>query len=510
MLTCGVICPAWLRHQPALDGQWTSVFTWGTGGGVEAVHTFLLPNGKVMFWSTWRESVGLWNPTTQQFSVAGNLPAFNPFCSGHAWLPDGRLLVAGGHISNYNGENRADIYDPFTNLWVNANPSASDVPNMGSTSSNNATSGKRWYPSATTLGNGDVLVMSGDVVSQGVTNRTVQVYEHATNAWRTLTGALRPSNDLLPEYPRVFSGPDGRAVSLTDTSNDTEFLNLSGTGSWTYLQDTLDPNLANYGPAVMYDTGKIAYVGGGHSPTRNVSMLDLNVASPAWRYAGGGTTPPPIGSPYVMAQPRRQNNATILADGTVLITGGTRVTGWNDPSGLVSTAEIWNPVTEQVDQVAQANVNIYRGYHSTALLLPDGRVLVTGGDHDYGGAIPGQNTNAEIYSPAYLFAQMARPRSGRPSRPHPMSLSLATRSLCRHPMRPAFRRRCGSCPGQSPTPTTGPSEQISWTSPSSMAGSTSICRIMVTRPRPATTCCSSSTTTGCLRWPSGCELSSPV
>ena len=376
---------------------------------MEAVHTFLLPNGKVMFWSTWRESVGLWNPTTQQFSVAGNLPAFNPFCSGHAWLPDGRLLVAGGHISNYNGENRADIYDPFTNLWVNANPSASDVPNMGSTSSNNATSGKRWYPSATTLGNGDVLVLSGDVVSQGVTNRTVQVYEHATNAWRTLTGALRPSNDLLPEYPRVFSGPDGRAVSLTDTSNDTEFLNLSGTGSWTYLQDTLDPNLANYGPAVMYDTGKIAYVGGGHSPTRNVSMLDLNVASPAWRYAGGGTTPPPIGSPYVMAQPRRQNNATILADGTVLITGGTRVTGWNDPSGLVSTAEIWNPVTEQVDQVAQANVNIYRGYHSTALLLPDGRVLVTGGDHDYGGAIPGQNTNAEIYSPAYLFAPNGTP-----------------------------------------------------------------------------------------------------
>lgn len=394
--------------QPGVDGTWSNVFSWGGGGGIEAIHTFMLPTGKVMFWSGWRESVGLWDPVTNQFSVPGNLPSFNVFCSGHAWLPDGRLLVAGGHVQNYNGENRADIFNPFTNRWANADPAQDNVPNMGSTSSNTGTSGKRWYPSATTLGNGDVLVLSGDVVptaegGSGNTNRTVQVYEHATNTWRTLSGALRPTNDILPTYPRVFALPDGRAISLSDNSNDTEILDLSGDGSWAYLQDTLDPNLHNYGPAVMYDTGKIAYIGGGHNPTRNISILDVNDPDPAWRYAGGGTSKPPADSPYVMQQPRRQNNATILADGTVLITGGTNVTGWNDPNGLIAAAEIWDPVTEQVTQAADANVGIFRGYHSTALLLPDGRVLVTGGDHDYGGAIPGQNTNAEIYSPAYLF-----------------------------------------------------------------------------------------------------------
>ncbi len=406
--------PTGVQAQPAVDGQWTNAFTWGMGGGVEAVHTFLLPTGDVMFWATWRESVGLWNPTTQQFSVPANRPAFNVFCSGHAWLPDGRLLVAGGHVENFNGEHRADIFDPFTNRWANADPNAANVPDMGPATTNSATSGKRWYPSATTLGNGDVLVLSGDVVpsqsgGSGNTNRTAQIYEHATNSWRTLTGALRPTNDLLPEYPRVFATPDGRAVSLSDNSNDTEFLNLSGAGSWSYLQDTLTSNLHNYGPAVMYDTGKIAYIGGGHNPTWNISILDVNNASPNWRYAGGGTTRPPIGSPYAMAQPRRQNNATILADGTVLITGGTSVTGWNDPNGLVATAEIWDPVTEMVSQVATANINVYRGYHSTALLLPDGRVLVTGGDHDYGGVIPGANTNAEIYSPPYLFDENGLP-----------------------------------------------------------------------------------------------------
>jgi hypothetical protein len=407
--SCGLV-----RAQREVDGTWTTEFTWGGGGGIEAVHTFLLPTGKVMFWSTWRESVGLWDPTSNQFSTPGNLPAFNPFCSGHAWLPDGRLLVAGGHIQNYDGENRADIYNPITNLWANADPNQDNVPNMGSTSSNTGTSGKRWYPSATTLGNGDVLVLSGDVVQQGVTNRTVQVYEHASNTWRTLSGALRPTDDMLPEYPRVFQGPDGRAISLSDNSNDTEFLDMSGNGSWTYLEDTLDSNLHNYGPAVMYDTGKIAYIGGGHQPTRNISMLNLNDAEPAWRYGGGGTTPPPASSPYVMDRARRQNNATILADGTVLITGGTDVTGWNDPNGLIATAEIWDPVTEEVRQVAEADVGIYRGYHSTGLLLPDGRVLVTGGDHDSGGAIPGQNTNAEIYSPAYLFDENGDP-AARPT-----------------------------------------------------------------------------------------------
>jgi galactose oxidase len=403
-----------LRAQPSVEGSWTNQFAWGNGGGIEAIHTFLLPTGKVMFWSTWRESVGIWDPVADQFSVAGNLPAFNPFCSGHAWLPDGRLLVAGGHITNYNGENRADIYNPFTNLWANADPNQTNVPNMGSTSSNPATSGKRWYPSATTLSNGDVLVLSGDVVPTdqgggGNTNRTVQIYQHASNTWRTLTGALRPSNDLLPEYPRVFQGPDGRAISLSDNSNDTEFLDMTGNGDWDFVEETLDSNLHNYGPAVMYDTGKIAYIGGGHVPTRNISMLDLYDPEPAWRYGGGGTEEPPVDSPYVMHRARRQNNATILADGTVLITGGTDVTGWNDPNGLVATAEIWDPVTEEVTPVADANVNIYRGYHSTALLLPDGRVLVTGGDHDYGGAIPGQNTNAEIYTPKYLFAQDGSP-----------------------------------------------------------------------------------------------------
>jgi Domain of unknown function (DUF1929) len=394
--------------QPTVEGEWSDVIAWGANpfSAVEAIHTFMLPTGKVMFWQTWRESIGLWDPATGQFSAASfPLPAgmppvsgFNPFCSGHAWLADGRLMVAGGHIENNVGLERANIYDPFTGIWAN------NVPSMPA-----APSGRdgRWYPSATTLGNGDILVLSGDMDGSGDTNPLPQIYEAATNSWRDLPSALK----VLPLYPRTFLSPDGRVVSLSGYSDETELLDTSGAGSWTYLEDTLDSNVHNYGSAVMYEAGKIANFGGGWIPTRNVSLLDLNEQEPSWRYAGGGTDEPPADSPYVMAQPRRQNNATILADGSVLITGGSSLGGsgqfgFNDSSGQIALAEIWDPETEVITPVDSAS-SVYRGYHSTALLLPDGRVLVTGGNHDQ--PLPGGGTqyveqkSAEIYSPPYLF-----------------------------------------------------------------------------------------------------------
>ena len=170
------------------------MITWGSTPqtAIQAIHISMLPTGKVLFWQTWRESVGLWDPETGAFSAAA-IPSYNVFCSGHTFVADGRLMAAGGHVENFNGENRADIYNPFTNTWSNMDPSVPDVPTMGPASSNTSTSGKRWYPSATTLGNGNVLVLSGDVVTQGVTNQRVQIYNAGTNAWTELTGPCDPT-----------------------------------------------------------------------------------------------------------------------------------------------------------------------------------------------------------------------------------------------------------------------------------------------------------------------------
>ena len=157
-----------------------------------------------------------------------------------------------------------------------------------------------------------------------------------------------------------------------------------------------------------------------------------------------------------MAQPRRQNDATILADGTVLITGGSSVAGWNDPTGQIATAEIWDPQTEQVTQVAAAS-DVYRGYHSTATLLPDGRVLITGGDHDHGGF--SENLNAEIYSPAYLStARGRRSRSPRTAR------NWARRSSSKRQTLSHCRCHVFLSPARQRMRKTGRNESTTWTS----------------------------------------------
>lgn len=96
-----------------------------------------------------------------------------------------------------------------------------------------------------------------------------------------------------------------------------------------------------------------------------------------------------------MAYPRRQLNATMLPDGKVLVTGGTGGGGFNDldPAAAIYAAEEWDPATESWTTLASASVP--RLYHSIAMLLPDARVLVTGRNG---------NTQTEIFSPPYLFA----------------------------------------------------------------------------------------------------------
>ncbi|MGZ5385513.1 MAG: galactose oxidase-like domain-containing protein [Acidimicrobiia bacterium] len=167
----------------------------------------------------------------------------------------------------------------------------------------------------------------------------------------------------------------------------------------------------DYGTAAMYEPGKILYAGGGGfpgwsiqskdpspaTPLASAERIDLNQSSPQWQSAGS------------MSAPRRHLNSTILPDGQVLITGGTRGSGLanNDPALGVKEAEVWNPVTGQWTTLA-ANARM-RGYHSVSLLLPDGTVLhgASGNAGDVGDERTDEK-NHEIFSPPYLF-KGARP-----------------------------------------------------------------------------------------------------
>jgi hypothetical protein len=248
----------------------------------------------------------------------------------------------------------ASYYNPVANTWTS-------VPNMNA---------GRWYPSSTVLANGDILVTSGD--DNHSVNDLPQVFQIANNTWRSLTSARLG----LPLYPRTFLAPNGRVFFATSTSR---YLDTSGSGSWTTVGNTLFAGRDNYGSACMDHAGKVYWFGGGDPPTATVEMIDLNASSPAWT------------SRASMPQPRRQNNATILPDGRVLVTGGSSSADFNTEDGP-KPAIVYDPVANS--WATWATESDYRGYHSTALLLPDGRVLSSGGDN---------HQNGQVFSPPYLF-----------------------------------------------------------------------------------------------------------
>ena len=89
----------------------------------------------------------------------------------------------------------------------------------------------------------------------------------------------------------------------------------------------------------------------------------------------------------------------------MLASGGESASDGIDLTKAVLPAEIWDPATEKWTTVASLTNG--REYHSTALLLPDGRVLMAGGGQLPGSGATDQN-NAEIYSPPYLFKAPGR------------------------------------------------------------------------------------------------------
>ena len=344
--------------QASTQGQWSPVANWPT----RAVHATLLPDGRVFFVSYYSESLhpNIWDPVSNTFTATAS-SSYALFCAGHTTLADGRVFIAGGHVADYTGYPHVVIFDPATNGFT-------PLPDMNT---------GRWYPTTTTLPNGDVLVVSGDINANTNVDTLPQVFQFATKTWRNLTTAQLSQ----PLYPNMLVAPNGKVFNA-GPSRQTRYLNPAGTGAWSNVAVLNFSGFRDYGPAVMYDLGKVLVVGGADPPTATAEVIDLNATTPVWKYTGS------------MHFPRRQHNAVILPDGKVFIVGGSSAGGFDTSTSPVLPTEMWDPATGQF--AVMASIGVYRGYHSTALLLADGRVLSAGGN--VGGP------NAQLFSPPYLFA----------------------------------------------------------------------------------------------------------
>jgi galactose oxidase len=225
--------PALLTTTPQSAGEWSAPFDWP----VVAVHLHLLSSGSVLSWGNDGDPQ-LWNPATGVFT---SVPSpVELFCAGHAQLTNGRLLVAGGQITDNHGLPDITIFNGKNRRWATSAPMQRG----------------RWYPTATTMSKGEAVITAGRD-ENGLNVNLPEVW--TSGSVRLLTGA----SQYLPYYPRAFLAPNGKLFYAGEEQN-TRYLDITGTGSWS----TVGPRLygeRDYGSAVMYDEGRILYAGGGHT-----------------------------------------------------------------------------------------------------------------------------------------------------------------------------------------------------------------------------------------------------
>jgi hypothetical protein len=381
----------------ATRGEWGSVVPWD----IVPLHMSLMPNGKILAWGKTdvADTMGMpriWDPASGPPTGAQMVMTDSMlFCAGHTLMPNGELMASGGHLMDDRGTATTTFFTPD-----------------GSVRKGLPMAHARWYPTVTVLEDGRVLTMGGRDEDNLVVT-TPEIWE--SNHWVSLTGAGTLN---IPYYPRNFVDPKNGLIFYAGERVQSRWFNVDGTGvaggrgAWTPGPSHVWPFNRDYGSAVMYDLGKILYVGGGgnagwrqsqedpktNTPTATAEIIDLNQPSPSWESTGS------------MAFPRRHMNATILPDGQVLATGGTRGGGKLvdfSEANAIHAAEIWNPATGQWTTLASNSIT--RVYHSVSLLLPDATVLHgSSGDAMDGTAVVPKQRNHEIFSPPYLF-KGARP-----------------------------------------------------------------------------------------------------
>lgn len=416
---------------PSIQGQWMGAIrtpgdskSLNDDAGVFPVHTILLHTGRVLMFSggwersdllhrSWTFDPSSWDPTTPTDGVIGRwfLPEFdedpiaNPppptgtddpdidlFCAHHVQIEDGRILLVGGDGIDSHSNDSIHYYDPVIERWDRIGEDMVDEMVAG-----------RWYPTAVALPDGSVVTYTGEptVADTEIMSPPGYVPRVITGGRRQIGGVDNPQRS----YPGMFLVPGGRMFYVPTTFSYsrasrqpaietqlgntmsfrvTDVVSNPPVGVWE--DHGIRPNemLRQEGTAVLLSpaqAGRIALIGGGwrnSTPTQtSVEILETQGASPTW--VPGGE----------MRHSRINVNAVLLPDSKVLILGGTGGDKWEatmagDERRFI--AEIWdpsiayNPADPSAAFTETGQMHRSRMYHSCGILLPDGRVLVAGGD----------------------------------------------------------------------------------------------------------------------------------
>lgn len=366
-------------------------------------------------------------------------PGWSPdvlYCAGHVPIvKDGRteiLLTGGSRYQNLGvkGQERETGLEYARRFLVDdkafvrvvepmqGGPSAGDAPGGAS----EPMFGWRWYPTNTRLPDGRVLVSGGFTGGPGYgANLSLEIFDPASDHFTVLSNqdsgpiAAEVMAPGLKDYTHTFLLPKPVRISRGGTPTDYELALIGWRGQ--ILLATADPRVPNErrfslassrpggapgwdSTAALLPSGEILVMGGSNDPAVAQSAHVYDPQRDAW-----ASIDTRIG--------RRNAASVLLPDGRVLL-----VNGWDEDGNLAGDRrrpQLLDPVAQTVEtDEPWSDDRNDRGYHSFALLLKDGRVLIGGGIYPPAGDVREtdigcERTDVRIYTPPYLRAGRARP-----------------------------------------------------------------------------------------------------
>jgi hypothetical protein len=361
----------------------TGVFGPAVTWPIIPIHVALLPDGRVMNYGTNQSGqqgaqlvYDVWSPTlgtgSTAHTVLANSTSSDIFCSSQSVMLSGAVLITGGDLT-VNGQRNSSQND--TNIFS---------PTANTLTANTPMHYARWYDSLVSLPDGHLAVFGGrqnvGTLTPAQPATTPEEYDPVTKVWTSLTGATSTAafGGGNWYYPRSYVAPGGN-IFVLGFDGTMYSVSTDGLGSITDYAVTTSGASGSL-PTVPFAPGKVLSVRG----NQQVVVVDFSQSVPV------------VTQTDSIDQVRFWASGTVLADGKVLITGGSQVD--NVLTGVAYQAQIWDPATGH--WTAGASATKPRLYHSNSMLLPDATVLTGGG----GAPGPVNNLNAEIYYPPYLYA----------------------------------------------------------------------------------------------------------
>ncbi|MBL6756470.1 MAG: NPCBM/NEW2 domain-containing protein [Planctomycetes bacterium] len=384
-----------------IRGEWLAADAWP----LDPIQAALLDTGELLTFSSAIETgpgtlptsdphgttvADVYDPSTGTH-IAADHPSEEVFGAALGRLSTGELIALGGYEGRVAGNapvgaDQLSRFDSTSRSWIPA-----DAPGQA-----------RHAAAGLTLGDGSFLAVGGG--DAGSINTVPALFDGTS--WAELPGADLGSwldagiGFVDGLFPFVHLGPTGDVV-IAGWDLNLGVFDTEGAGSWSF-QGQRESMERLWGSAASLGSDRILVLGGvdrfSSIPDAARSAVVIDVSGPV----------PAVSSAGDMMFRRADHDATVLADGTVLITGGSRRHNAVSTATAVRVAEIWDPVTG--DWTFCAASSVPRGYRSTSILLPDATVW-TGG----GASSPGVGSlTSEVFRPPYLFSATTGLPAARP------------------------------------------------------------------------------------------------